>query len=224
MSIYSFSIIFFVFILGLKHGLEPDHMAVVDSITFNIYQKDKPLSKMTGLFFSLGHGLTITLIAFFISYITISIHIPKTIISLGEILPLIILFILGSINLKNLLFSKNLESTKIKILPSKLKNSVKPLSIFFIGVIFALVFETITQSILWSQLAKGNPILALILGVFFTLGMLITSSLDCNLLYFVLENKKSINVDKYRKIIGWFTVIFSYFIVFYSLLDFLHNP
>src|SRR3989442_14691420 len=45
-----------VFVLGLKHGLDPDHLIAIDGFTRS------SRSRWCGLFFSLGHGVVVTLI------------------------------------------------------------------------------------------------------------------------------------------------------------------
>src|SRR6476619_3320622 len=52
-----------VFILGLKHGLDPDHLAAIDGLTrFNARERPA-LSRWSGLLFSAGHGVVVTLVA-----------------------------------------------------------------------------------------------------------------------------------------------------------------
>src|SRR5260221_520427 len=45
-----------VFVLGLKHGLDPDHLVAIDGLTRS------SRSRWCGLFFSLGHGCGVTLV------------------------------------------------------------------------------------------------------------------------------------------------------------------
>ena len=44
-----------VFALGLRHGLDPDHLVASDGLARS------NRSRWTGLFFSLGHGIVVTL-------------------------------------------------------------------------------------------------------------------------------------------------------------------
>src|SRR5258706_7038267 len=49
-----------VFLLGLKHGLDPDHLAAIDGLTrFNASRRPL-LSRWPGLLFSAGHGVVVT--------------------------------------------------------------------------------------------------------------------------------------------------------------------
>jgi nickel/cobalt transporter (NiCoT) family protein len=57
------SLIAVVFLLGLKHGLDPDHLAAIDGLTrFNAADRPR-LSRWSGLLFSAGHGAVVTAIA-----------------------------------------------------------------------------------------------------------------------------------------------------------------
>src|SRR5258705_3357227 len=57
------SLVAVVFLLGLKHGLDPDHLAAIDGLTrFNAANRPR-LSRWSGLLFSAGHGLVVTLVA-----------------------------------------------------------------------------------------------------------------------------------------------------------------
>ena len=52
-----------VFLLGLKHGLDPDHLAAIDGLTrFNSARRPL-LSRWSGLLFSAGHGVVVTMVA-----------------------------------------------------------------------------------------------------------------------------------------------------------------
>src|SRR5437868_3046181 len=57
------SLVAVVFLLGLKHGLDPDHLAAIDGLTrFNAVSRPR-LSRWSGLLFSAGHGVVVTAIA-----------------------------------------------------------------------------------------------------------------------------------------------------------------
>ena len=57
------SLVAVVFLLGLKHGLDPDHLAAIDGLTrFNAQRRPK-LSRWSGLLFSAGHGVVVTIVA-----------------------------------------------------------------------------------------------------------------------------------------------------------------
>src|SRR5258708_10769610 len=49
-----------VFVLGLKHGLDPDHLVAIDGLTRSSTREE--MRRWCGLFFSLGHGCVVTLV------------------------------------------------------------------------------------------------------------------------------------------------------------------
>src|SRR5258708_32565110 len=52
-----------VFLLGLKHGLDPDHLAAIDGLTRFNARARPVLARWSGLLFSAGHGVVVTLVA-----------------------------------------------------------------------------------------------------------------------------------------------------------------
>ena len=52
-----------VFLLGLKHGFDADHLATIDGLTrFNARHR-RPFARYCGALFSLGHGTVVVAIA-----------------------------------------------------------------------------------------------------------------------------------------------------------------
>ena len=62
------------FLLGLRHGLDLDHLATIDAITRTVQGN---LSKMVGFLFSLGHGLVVTIVSLVIGSGLMQTHIPE---------------------------------------------------------------------------------------------------------------------------------------------------
>src|SRR5581483_1831103 len=52
-----------VFLLGVKHGVDPDHLSTVDGLTrFNLAARPR-VARWSGCLFSLGHGLMVMAVA-----------------------------------------------------------------------------------------------------------------------------------------------------------------
>src|SRR5215212_6366272 len=49
-----------VFVLGLRHGLDPDHLVAIEGLTRS--SAAGKMRRWTGLFFSLGHGIVVTMV------------------------------------------------------------------------------------------------------------------------------------------------------------------
>lgn len=52
-----------VFVLGLKHGFDADHLATIDGLTRFNARKRPGLARYCGALFSLGHGAVVVAIA-----------------------------------------------------------------------------------------------------------------------------------------------------------------
>jgi high-affinity nickel-transport protein len=52
------------FVLGMKHGMDADHLATIDGLTrFNAAAGRKKLARLCGFLFSLGHGVVVCIVA-----------------------------------------------------------------------------------------------------------------------------------------------------------------
>src|SRR3989442_10088596 len=60
-----------VFVLGLKHGLDPDHLVAIDGFTRS------SRSRWCGLFFSLGHGVVVTLVGVAVALVATEWQAPR---------------------------------------------------------------------------------------------------------------------------------------------------
>src|SRR3990167_11286348 len=102
--VYSFALnaeltaLFILFLLGMRHGFEPDHLAIIDGMT-RCTTNHSTLAKWVGCLFSFGHGLIIVFITIFISLEAIHWKIPAWFNSLGTWISILSLFLLGIINL-----------------------------------------------------------------------------------------------------------------------------
>src|SRR3954465_693532 len=57
------TLIFIVFILGIRHGLDADHLAFIDGQTRYNWRIGSPIARWVGTLFSFGHGLVVAGIA-----------------------------------------------------------------------------------------------------------------------------------------------------------------
>ena len=79
------------FLLGLRHGMDPDHLAVVDNITrFNVASHARA-ARWCGLFFSLGHGAMVTLVAALLALAAGVRLIPTWVEHLGQAISVVLL-------------------------------------------------------------------------------------------------------------------------------------
>jgi high-affinity nickel-transport protein len=199
--------------LGLRHGLDPDHIAVIDGVSMRFSVTRPVLTKWVGTLFAIGHGATVTGIAVMISLVSHSWHLPQQVWGAIDWVPGLILILVGLVNLHQLR-QKNPFSPKgwrTFLVPEKLKNSSHPLAIILIGVLFAVVFDTTTQAAAWAYTGTGqkSTSLALLLGLTFSCGMITTDTLDSRILFQLIKRSgsgasaKMKNVTNYRRSLGW---------------------
>jgi len=173
------STLFFALLLGMKHGIDPDHLTIINGISLNQENSIKT-RKWNGLYFSLGHGLAVTIIGLLWVKFSSKIMENSNLLNYTEWLPIIILLFTGIWGIKNLIQNKNHEHKHILNYKVDLNTKTAPLQLFVTGLVFALVFDTTTQITAWGLIeGQSNQYAkALYIGLAFTLGMILTDTLN----------------------------------------------
>jgi nickel/cobalt transporter (NiCoT) family protein len=217
-----------MFLLGFRHGFDPDHIAIIDGISVRYSDTRPGLAKWTGTLFALGHGSVVTAIAVMISQFSHAFSFPQKVWDILDWVPGILLIVVGLMNLRGLMSRQTYHSHGLKtwLLPEKLKNSSHPLSIVLIGVLFAMVFDTNTQAAAWAYSASSGSgsSHALMLGLCFTAGMILTDSMDSQILY--LLTRQSFGTDRviaYRRKLGWVIIAITFSVGLYKIISHI-NP
>ncbi|MBU6428353.1 MAG: nickel permease [Cyanobacteria bacterium REEB65] len=211
------------FTLGLRHGLDPDHISAVDGMTMRSFEEGRPVAPWVGTLFAGGHGAVVTAVAAAVALLSTEIHLPDRLLSVAEWIPIVLLVLVGSLNLVSLTQAEKfqLQGWKSLLLPRALRNSTSPLAVVLVGVIFAVAFDTATQAMAWgyAATAHGGPWAALIVGVAFTIGMMTTDSIDSRLLCSVMRRAGHVaGAERYRRTIGWAVVSLSFGVAAYGVL------
>jgi high-affinity nickel-transport protein len=173
-----------VFALGLRHGMDPDHLIAVDGLS-----RFKP-NPWNGVIFAVGHGCLITLLAVPLGAL---LHRSEL-----ENVSVWVLLVMGLVNLYRLLRP---ESKKPLRLPT-----ANPL---LLGMLFAIGFETASQLSALALAARAHPVL---LGMAFTLGMVITDGID-GFLASRLQREHGVRAAQASKTLGWLVVAMSFALV-----------
>jgi nickel/cobalt transporter (NiCoT) family protein len=187
------SLVAVVFLLGLKHGLDPDHLAAIDGLTrFNAASRPR-LSRWSGLLFSAGHGLVVTAIAVAVATVASGWRAPAWLEDAGAWISIAFLTLLGIANLASVLrtprgapvrpvglrgrlFARLLHSRPL----GSLMRAEHPVLVAAVGAAFALSFDTISQAVLFSITGStiAGWLFAASLGLVFTVGMMATDALN----------------------------------------------
>jgi nickel/cobalt transporter (NiCoT) family protein len=138
--------------LGMRHGVDPDHLSVIDGLS-----RFHP-SRWNGVYFALGHGIIVTLLAVGFGKLLAGVVAPYTV---------WILLALGFANLWRLWRPKQHKHPK----PPRLFQA----SPLLLGVLFGMGFETASQLSAILLAGQLNP---WILGLVFSLGMVLVDGTD----------------------------------------------
>jgi high-affinity nickel-transport protein len=211
-----------LFVLGLRHGLDPDHIAMIDAMTYRAMAQRPGIAPWVGTLFAAGHGLAVTAIAVVISMLARDLQFPDALRTILDWLPVALLVLVGTLNLRALLAQGEYRPVgwKKHFVPRRLRDSSHPMAVFSIGVVFALVFDTATQAAAWGYVAtaQAGTHMALIAGLVFTVGMMITDTLDGRLMCRLLRRASDpARAQRYRRGVGWLVVALAYGVAIYSI-------
>jgi high-affinity nickel-transport protein len=178
------SLVAVVFLLGLKHGLDADHLAAIDGLTrFNAARQPR-VARWSGLLFCLGHGVVVTTVAIVVATVATEWKAPAWLESTGTWVSIAFLTLLGIANLAAVVRTPRGERVRPVGLRSRLfarlTRAEHPVVIAAVGAAFALSFDTISQAVLFSVTGShvAGWIFAASLGVVFTAGMVATDALN----------------------------------------------
>jgi high-affinity nickel-transport protein len=168
-----------VFLLGLRHGFDPDHLVAIDGLARS------SRSRWSGLFFSLGHGAVVTLVALAVAIVASDRQAPAWLETLGACISISLLLVLGVANLLAVFRARPGEPVapvglRGRWFAERLGQASHPMVIASVGAAFALSFDTISHALLFSLTgaSMAGRAFALGLGLIFTLGMVVTDALN----------------------------------------------
>ncbi len=179
-----FSLVAVVFLLGVKHGLDPDHLAAIDGLArFNARSRPR-VSSWSGLLFSAGHGAVVTAVAIAVATVASDWRAPVWLEHVGVWTSIVFLAALGIVNLRAVYRSVQGQPVRVVGLRSRLfarfTETSHPVLIAAVGAAFALSFDTISQAVLFSVTGSSLAgwVFAAALGGVFTAGMMLTDAVN----------------------------------------------
>ena len=174
------------FALGLGHGADPDHLTAIDGMTRASVDRHPRMSRWVGTWFAFGHALSVLCIATVIALAAEHLQFfNDSLLQASGVVSALILFTIGTLNLTRL-FAVPVGGVVPRsgvighLLPRQLLNITHPMSAVPIGALFGLGFETASQMSAWALAGTiGYGLLgAIFIGVAFSLGMVVTDSLN----------------------------------------------
>ena len=179
-----FALALIVFVLGLKHGFDADHLATIDGLTRFNARANPRLARFCGALFSLGHGAVVTAIALVVSALAVQSEVPQWLQAFGAWVSIAFLAALGLLNIHAVLQAHPAHIVQPQGLKGRflgrLTRAASPGLVALVGALFAISFDTVSQAALFALTATrfGGWQPALMLGLLFMLGMLLTDGIN----------------------------------------------
>jgi high-affinity nickel-transport protein len=168
----------------MRHGLDADHLAAIDSLTRYNCESSPHLSRWCGVLFALGHGGVVMLVAGITGSAAMAYSVPAWLDGVGAWISIAFLVALGLLNLRTVIKTPAHEMVQLSGMRSalllRLTRTCRPLGIAAIGALFAISFDSLSQAVLFSATAAhfGGASSAFVLGAIFTLGMATVDGLN----------------------------------------------
>jgi high-affinity nickel-transport protein len=169
-----------VFLLGLRHGFDADHLAAIDGLTRINQRRGRAFAPQCGMLFSLGHGIVVLAIALTVGIAQRSQHVPAWLELSGAWISIGFLALIGAVNLRAVLTAAPQTAVvPVGVKGAFLKRAMQaghPLTVALVGTLYAISFDTVSQSVMFSLTATrfGGLASSLFIGALFVLGMVIT--------------------------------------------------
>ncbi|GAC1542500.1 MAG: hypothetical protein NVS2B17_21120 [Candidatus Velthaea sp.] len=179
---------FTVFVLGLRHGADPDHLAAIDNVTRNAYVKTPLLSRFVGTMFAGGHSIMVLAISALVGLLGTRFTAHREVVELtGTWVSIIVLYAIAALNIRQMMTGDmtRLAGAKTWLLPRKLREGSSALLAIPIGLLFGFGFETSSQIAAYSVAFAVDAGIwgAVTVGVMFCLGMIVSDTLDSVLVH-----------------------------------------
>ena len=166
------------FTLGMRHGLDADHLATIDGLTRYNARVNPWLARRAGALFSLGHGVVVALVAALATALSERWQTPGWLEVTGVAISVAFLFGLAFLNLRAVMRA----APGHVVAPVGFKGRLlgrfvtvrRAWAVLAVGMLFALSFDTISQAALFAMAASryGGVGSALSVAGLFVLGML----------------------------------------------------
>lgn len=169
-----------VFLLGVRHGFDADHLAAIDGLTRINQRRGRAFAPQCGMLFSLGHGVVVLSIALAVGIAQRSQTVPGWLELSGAWISIAFLALIGIVNLRAVLTAAPHSAVApVGVKGRFLKRAMQaghPLTVALVGMLYAISFDTVSQSVLFAMTAArfGGLAASLFIGTLFVLAMVVT--------------------------------------------------
>lgn len=174
-----------VFVLGIRHGADPDHLAAIDGVTRSAYVRSPGLSRFVGTLFAGGHTVMVLTIAALVGFLGRRFTVGGALLeTIGTWISVAVLVAIAAVNLVQLRRGSYLGGmaggVKTRLLPRALREASNPWVAVPIGLLFGFGFETSSQVATYALAFAADAGIAgaVIVGATFCAGMLLTDTVD----------------------------------------------
>ncbi|HTW83353.1 MAG TPA: hypothetical protein VMD91_04685 [Candidatus Sulfotelmatobacter sp.] len=171
-----------VFVLGLRHGADPDHLAIIDNLTRNSHERAPRGSRYVGALFAGGHSIMVLAIAALVGLLGTWFTPYRALVEqIGGWVGTVVLLAVAALNLTQLALRDDVTgSPRTRIIPAAWRASSHVLIALPTGLLFGLGFETSSQLATYAIAfsAGAGVIGAVLIGLAFCCGILCTDALD----------------------------------------------
>jgi high-affinity nickel-transport protein len=218
----SIVLIMMALIMGFRHGLDPDHLTAIDAILRFQASRKHRLVRWAGLYFSLGHGIVVMGIGLIVPALSLHWKTPAGLLLFGGLFSATFLLGMAGVNTMALVRS---DSSK-PFVPAGLRSRFllryvpleRPLFILLLGMLFAVSFDTISQTLVFSWAASGLGGIreTLLVGLAFIIGMVLSDGTN-GLWIARLISRADRQGVRISRTMGWTVVSLSLFVGLYIL-------
>lgn len=140
-----------VFLLGLKHGFDADHLATIDALTRVNARHGERHARWCGALFALGHGAAVVGMVAALAAAGALWPVPEWLGPLGGGISIALLTALGIANLRAVFAAAPGEvvvprSLKGRLFARLFGRARRPLAVALVGSLFAVSFDTVSQA------------------------------------------------------------------------------
>lgn len=169
-----------VFVIGLRHGADPDHLAAIDNLTRNATERMPSASRFVGTLFAIGHsGMVLGVSAAAAALGSRIAHASAAIERIGTLASIAVLLLMAVLNIVTLARGGAMTTLRTRLLPKAVRDASHPLVAIPTGALFGLGFETSSQLVAYgAAFSSAHFIDGLLIGAVFCIGMICTDTFD----------------------------------------------
>ncbi|MCL4485197.1 MAG: nickel transporter [Nitrospirae bacterium] len=202
---------------GVRHGLDPDHLTAIDAILRFQSARKRRVVKWAGLYFSLGHGIVVMGLGTLIIGLALHVRVPFSLEVLGGLISG--LFLLGMAGVNGLFLARTEGDVPFAPAGFRARKLLRgwpldrPLFLAGLGMLFAVSFDTVSQTVVFSLAASslGGLGEGMAMGLAFVLGMSLSDGAN-GLWIARLIDRSDLRGIRLSRTMGWAVVALSLFV------------